>query len=110
LVLIASSGIVQIVMEYCDLGSLTELIKPKSMREKHIAFVASEILQALQYLHSLNRIHRDIKAENILVKSDGCLKLGIYFAHSTCTLLVVVVVVCLCVFVVLTINVQRISA
>ena len=71
-----SRSCVQIAMEFCEHMSLTSLIKPRSLREKHIAFITGEVLNALQHLHAMNRIHRDIKAENILVCADGSLKIA----------------------------------
>ncbi len=34
-------------------------------------------MSALQYIHSLHRIHRDIKSDNILIADTGEVKLGI---------------------------------
>jgi serine/threonine-protein kinase OSR1/STK39 len=39
--------------------------------EEFVAFVLRETLQGLEYVHSQHAIHRDIKAGNILVNSDG---------------------------------------
>lgn len=38
------------------------------MSEKKAATIVYEILKALNYIHNQNIAHRDIKAENILVK------------------------------------------
>ena len=35
-----------------------------------------DTLSALAYLHSIQRIHRDIKAGNILLTEDAIVKLG----------------------------------
>ena len=65
-----------ILMEYMDNGSLTNVATFCECQEPHIAYFAREILIALKYMHSQRKIHRDIKTDNILLKSDGSVKLA----------------------------------
>ncbi|CAK8530870.1 unnamed protein product [Lathyrus sativus] len=68
-----------IVMEFCSGGDL------HSLRHRHprnrfslssARFYAAEVLVALEYLHMLGIIYRDLKPENVLVRSDGHIMLS----------------------------------
>ncbi|CAF0974201.1 unnamed protein product, partial [Didymodactylos carnosus] len=69
-----------LAMEYC-LGSASDLIEvhKKPLEEGEIATIVCDTLSALNYLHSMQRIHRDIKAGNILLTEDAIVKLGLCF-------------------------------
>lgn len=71
---------VWVVMECMDV-SLADIISidPEAgpgMREDQIARVARDILRALCRIHRLNRIHRDIRSDNILLNMRGEIKLA----------------------------------
>mmetsp|Transcript_10222 Transcript_10222/g.22676 ORF Transcript_10222/g.22676 Transcript_10222/m.22676 type:complete len:378 (-) Transcript_10222:25-1158(-) len=76
------SGIVTMVLEYMDCGSLYSIFRKyqqhsgnKGLPEASVAAIAYQILWGIAFLHHEGMIHRDIKPENILVNSSGEVKL-----------------------------------
>ncbi|NXX63696.1 PAK3 kinase, partial [Scopus umbretta] len=67
-----------LVMEYMDGGTLFDVINETPMSEDQIASVSRECLQGLDFLHSNHVMHRDVKSLNILLRTDGSVKLGQY--------------------------------
>merc|ERR550534_48665 len=67
-----------IVMEYCGAGSVSDImrLRKKTLSEVEIATVLLDTLRGLEYLHVRRKIHRDIKAGNILLNSEGHAKLA----------------------------------
>jgi len=62
-----------IVMEFCGAGSVSDLMRitDKTMNEDQIGVILKDALKGLIYLHTKRKIHRDIKAGNILLNGKG---------------------------------------
>eukprot|EP00754_Rhynchopus_humris_P044380 Rhum_TRINITY_DN4114_c0_g1::Rhum_TRINITY_DN4114_c0_g1_i1::g.13281::m.13281 len=69
---------INIFMEYAVGGSLTVLAKKCAERlpEVMVRGYVGQVLQGLAFLHGHSVIHRDIKGENVLLDSSGCVKLA----------------------------------
>ncbi|XP_039428478.1 serine/threonine-protein kinase PAK 1-like isoform X2 [Corvus cornix cornix] len=65
-----------LVMEYMDGGTLQDIVRQTRMAEGEMAAVSRECLQGLDFLHSNRVIHRDLKSSNILLATDGSVKLA----------------------------------
>ncbi|KAJ7981138.1 Protein kinase like protein [Quillaja saponaria] len=63
-----------LLTEFCPGGDLHQLRQRQANKrfpEAAVRFYVSEVLVALEYLHMLGIVYRDLKPENVLVKSDG---------------------------------------
>ena len=68
-------------MEYCGGGSVSDImrLRKKTLTEEEISTILKDTLMGLEYLHESRKIHRDIKAGNILLNNEGHAKLGLEF-------------------------------
>ncbi|KAI4329982.1 hypothetical protein MLD38_028300 [Melastoma candidum] len=65
-----------LVMEYLNGGDLYSLLRNMGCLDEDVARVyIAEVVLALEYLHSLRVVHRDLKPDNLLIAHDGHIKL-----------------------------------
>jgi len=67
---------VWLAMEWMDWGSIANVRASFFMEEAIIAYVLKQVLLGLKYMHGRYRLHRDIKAHNVLVNARGEIKLA----------------------------------
>lgn len=73
-----------IIMEYMNLGNISNIvssIKPNILSNNilsnnSIAYICKNVYQGIQYLHSKNIFHKDIKPDNIFLDTNGNCKIG----------------------------------
>ncbi|KAL8243337.1 hypothetical protein R6Q59_009595 [Mikania micrantha] len=77
-----------LVMEFCpggDLHTLRQRQPGKRFCEQAVKFYVAEILLAMEYLHMLGIIYRDLKPENVLVREDGHIMLSDFDLSLRCS-------------------------
>ncbi|KEG06751.1 putative serine/threonine protein kinase, partial [Trypanosoma grayi] len=72
---------IALVLDYANAGDLRQEIKSRAksdraFREHEAGLLFIQVLLALHHVHSRHMIHRDIKSANILLCSNGLIKLG----------------------------------
>lgn len=67
-----------VLIEFCDGGALDSIMLEldRGLEENQIKVVCHQTCLALQYLHQNKIIHRDLKAGNILLTTEGKVKLA----------------------------------
>ena len=66
-----------LALDYCPGGELFGLLqRQKKVEEEHGRLYAAQIVLALEYLHRLDIIYRDLKPENVLIDGKGNLRLA----------------------------------
>ncbi|XP_048434908.1 serine/threonine-protein kinase D6PKL2-like [Pyrus x bretschneideri] len=76
-----------LLMEFCcggDLHTLRQRQPRKHFTEQAARFYASEVLLALEYLHMMGVVYRDLKPENVLVREDGHIMLSDFDLSLRC--------------------------
>lgn len=65
-----------IAMEYLEGQTLASYLRPRQcLAEAEAARLASQICEALDYLHRHGVVHRDLKPENVMLCSDGSIRI-----------------------------------
>ncbi|CAD5213299.1 unnamed protein product [Bursaphelenchus okinawaensis] len=69
---------ISMMLEFCAGGAVDDIMLElgKPLNESQICYITHYVLLALEYLHANLVIHRDLKAGNILLTSDGTVKLA----------------------------------
>ncbi|KAF5756316.1 putative protein kinase AGC-RSK-2 family [Helianthus annuus] len=77
-----------LVMEFCpggDLHMLRQRQPGKYFTEQAAKFYVAEVLLAMEYLHMLGIVYRDLKPENVLVREDGHIMLSDFDLSLRCS-------------------------
>uniref|UniRef100_A0A2C9JNN1 non-specific serine/threonine protein kinase n=1 Tax=Biomphalaria glabrata TaxID=6526 RepID=A0A2C9JNN1_BIOGL len=71
-------GVLMIEMEYADNGTLAQYLarQERPLEEQLILAMFQQMVAALQYIHSHNILHRDLKTDNIFLTKEGIIKIG----------------------------------
>ncbi|MEW6543324.1 MAG: protein kinase [Nitrospirota bacterium] len=67
---------IYIAMEYVEGGTLRDLLRQRNLPVEEIRAIALQLCDAFGYAHGNGVVHRDIKPDNILMASDGKVKIA----------------------------------
>lgn len=67
-----------IILEFCSAGAISDLMRGchKTLTEEQCSYTLAGTLLGLRYLHKQHVIHRDIKANNLLVSEDANVRIA----------------------------------
>ncbi|XP_043708563.1 serine/threonine-protein kinase WAG1-like [Telopea speciosissima] len=68
-----------LLIDYCPGGDLHALLRKQPENRfgvNAVRFFAAEVLVALEYLHAMGVVYRDLKPENVLIREDGHIMLS----------------------------------
>ena len=68
-----------LVTEFCSGGEFFRILQNqpgRRLREEHVKFYIAEIISALEYLHLMGYVYRDLKPENVLLHESGHIMLS----------------------------------
>ena len=66
-----------LILDYVNGGDLFQHLSKKGyMSEKAARYYGAQVVLALEYVHSQNIVYRDLKPENLLIDSDGNIKMA----------------------------------
>ena len=66
---------IYMVMEWCPGRLLRQVLADGRLSQERALRILSEILEALEYIHSQGVVHRDLKPENVMVDDNDNIKL-----------------------------------
>ena len=74
-----------IVLEFCERGDLYEAIRigHGPLETEHVRRFMTQMIDAVEYIHSKGIYHRDIKPENVFITESGDMKLGDFGLATT---------------------------
>ena len=73
------------VIELCSGGDLLNYVRKRRRLNEDVAkYFFKQLIEGLQYIHSKNIVHRDIKLDNILLDHNGNVKIGDFGVSKLC--------------------------
>ncbi|KAA6336836.1 MAG: putative tyrosine-protein kinase Abl, partial [Streblomastix strix] len=67
-----------IATEHCEYGSVLSTFEAtqKGVNEEQLSYILRNVLDVLIYFHSTQRLHRNVKSENVFLCANGDVKMG----------------------------------